>query len=187
MKSILMSCLVCLLVPAMIATAEETGPPAAAASPLTESSKSVNDGMQKIILRSAELMPESEYGFRPVDSVRSFGAIVGHIADSQYAFCSAVRGEKTASLQIEKTKSTKAELAAALAESFAYCNEVWADMTDASGIEDVHFMGADRPKLTVLSINGLHTIEHYGNLVTYLRMKGLVPPTSDPEFMKTVR
>ena len=73
---------------------------------------------------------------------------------------------------------------AALSEAFAYCDRAYETLTDESAVEMVKFMGGDNPKLGVLNTNQVHTIEHYGNLVTYMRIKGLVPPTSDPEFMK---
>ena len=153
-------------------------------SPLSAHNKGIYSGAKRILLRSAEKMPAESYSFKPVDSVRSYGEIIGHIADSQYAFCSAVRGEKNPALNIEKTKTAKADLIAALKESFVYCDKAYDGMTDASAVETVKFMHTDRPKHGVLSINLIHSIEHYGNLVTYMRMKDIVPPTSDPAFMQ---
>lgn len=164
--------------PATVPTAQE--------SPLSTFNKSMYGGVTKIVLRTAEITPEAHYAFKPVDSVRTFGQILGHVADSQYAFCSVVLGEKNPSPKIEKTKSTKADLIAALSDAFAYCEKAHHGMTDAAGGEMVKFHGGDMPKLGVLSTNSVHTIEHYGNLITYMRIKGLVPPTSDPEFMKTI-
>lgn len=71
--------------------------------------------------------------------------------------------------------------------AFDYCASAYGLMDDTRGRELVRIMGSDTPRLGVLNINTTHTIEHYGNLVTYMRMKGLVPPTSDPEFMKSLR
>ena len=131
-------------------------------------------------------MPEEHYGFTPVDTVRTFGQIVGHVADSQYAFCSIVKGEKNPAPKIEKTKSSKADLIAALQESYAYCNSTYDAITDASARESVKLMGSETPRIGVVQVNNVHGIEHYGNLVTYMRMKGQVPPTSDPEFLKSL-
>lgn len=153
-------------------------------SPLSTHDKGVYGGAKKILLRSAEKMSAENYGFKPAQSVRTYGEIIGHIADSQYTFCSAVRGEKNPALKIEKTKTAKADLIAALKESFAYCDKAYEGMTDKSAAETVKFMGSDRPKLGVLNINLVHSIEHYGNLVTYMRMKDVVPPTSDQAFMQ---
>ena len=160
-----------------------TAPLIAQDNPLTAHSRSVYGGLKKILLRSAEVMPEENYAFKPADTVRSFGQIVGHVADAQYAFCSGALGEKNPAPAVEKTKASKADLIAALKEAFAYCDRAYEGMTDASGSATVKFHGSDTPKLGVMMVNLVHSTEHYGNLVTYMRIKGLVPPTSDPAFM----
>lgn len=139
---------------------------------------------KKILLRTAEKMPEENYNFKPTEAARSFGQIVGHIADSQYLFCSIVLGEKNPAPGIEQTKTSKADLIAALKDAFAYCDKSYDGMTDASAVEIVKFMGGEQPKLGVLTTNHVHTMFHYGNLVTYMRIKNIVPPTSDQEFMR---
>jgi uncharacterized damage-inducible protein DinB len=165
-----------LLVPAAVASAQE--------NPLSAHNKKVYAGVKKILLQSAEKMSEENYAFKPAEAVRSYGQIIGHVADAQYMFCSAVLGEKNPALKIEKTKTSKADLIAALKDAFAYCDEAYDGMTDASAVEMVKLMGGDTPKLSGLSVNNVHTIEHYGNMVTYMRIKNVVPPTSDPEFMQ---
>jgi len=132
-----------------------------------------------ILLRSAEKMPEENYSFKPVDTVRTYGQIIGHLADAQYLFCSTASGEKNPDLKIEKTKTAKADLIAALKEGIAYCDKVYDSMTDATAIQTVKFFGNDVSKFAVLSVNIGHNMEHYGNLVTYMRIKGIVPPTSE--------
>ena len=131
------------------------------------------------IERAAEKMPEEEYAFKPDPAVRSFGQILGHIADADYLFCSAFLGENRPSLQIEKTKTTKAELASALHDAFAYCNRAYDALTDANANETVKAFGGERNKLGVLWFNASHNLEHYGNLVVYMRLKGIVPPSSE--------
>lgn len=174
------------LAPAAVSLAQGSPPPAAAPrnSPIIAYNKSLFGGVKRILLRSAEKMPEENYGFKPADAVRSYGQIVGHVADSQYAFCSAVLGEKSPAPKVEQTKSSKADLIAALRDAFAYCDRAFDGMTDGTAVQAVKFGGGDKPKLGVLIQNNLHTIEHYGNLITYMRMKNIVPPTSDPEFMR---
>lgn len=189
MKRLLCTALIALALP--IAAAAEEKPAAKAAtpaatqvSPLRAHSSGVHAVLGKILVRAAEVMPEEKYGFKPVDSVRTFGQIVAHVADSQYFFCSAARGEKNPSPKIEQTKSSKADLVAALKEAFAYCDGGYETITDASASEMVKVMGMEMPRLGVMNVDHMHTMEHYGNLITYLRMNGLVPPTSDPEFQK---
>jgi uncharacterized damage-inducible protein DinB len=185
-RTLLRTFLICLLAPASVALAQGNPPPAQASqnNPLSAHNKSLYGGEKKILLRSAEKMPEENYSFKPTDVVRSFGQIVGHLADSQYAFCSVVLGEKNPAPKIEQTKTLKADLIAALKDAFAYCDKAYDSLTDASAVQMVKFMGGDKPKLGVLTTNNVHNIEHYGNLVTYMRMKNIVPPTSEPEFMQ---
>jgi uncharacterized damage-inducible protein DinB len=157
---------------------------AAQNNPLSAFNKHVYGGVKAILLRSAEKMPEENYAFRPTDTVRSYGQIIGHLADAQYLFCSAVLGEKNPAPKIEQTKTSKADLLAALKDAIAYCDRAYDGLTDASGSQMVTFFGGgDTPKLGVLNVNAMHSIEHYGNLVTYMRMKNIVPPTSEPGFV----
>src|SRR6266481_4618930 len=131
------------------------------------------------IERAAEKMPEEQFAFKPDPAVRSFGQILGHIADANYTFCSGVLGENSSSPGIEKTKITKAELTSALHDAFAYCNRAYDVLTDANANETVKAFGQERNKLGVLWFNASHNLEHYGNLVVYMRLKGIVPPSSD--------
>ena len=133
-----------------------------------------------IIQRSAEKMPDLNFAYKPVPEVRSFAQLLGHVADAQYSFCSAALGEKNPALGIEKSKSTKEELVKALQEAFAYCDKAYAALTDANAAELLKFGKGERARLNILSFNTAHNFEHYGNMVTYMRMKGIVPPSSEP-------
>jgi uncharacterized damage-inducible protein DinB len=152
---------------------------AIAQNPMTEGQKFLHDMAKNNILRSAEKMPEENYSFRPAPEVRSFGQLLGHIADAQYLFCSAVAGKPNPAMGIEKTKTSKADLVPALKEAFAYCDSAYAEITDARLAETVKFFGREQTRATVLSFNTAHNNEHYGNIVTYLRMRGIVPPSSE--------
>ena len=150
-----------------------------------QSSNSLSSGAKMLysmaknnILKSAEEMPETDYSFKPTDSVRTFGQLVGHVADGQYEFCSSVVGDGAQPPEVEKSKTTKADLIAGLKTAFAYCDKAYDSLTDAQAASSVKFFGRDMARLTVLNFNTAHTDEHYGNMVTYLRMKGLVPPSS---------
>jgi uncharacterized damage-inducible protein DinB len=175
--------LICVLAPAAVALAQNK--PAAVApapdNPLSAYNKHIYGGVKNILLRSAEKMPEENYKFKPTDAVRSYGQILGHVADAQYLFCSRVLGEKNPAPKIEQTKTSKADLIAALKDAFAYCDKAYDGMTDASATQMVKLFGGDAPKLGVLTVNNMHTVEHYGNLVTYMRIKNIVPPTSEPK------
>jgi uncharacterized damage-inducible protein DinB len=132
------------------------------------------------IARAAEKMPEENYAFKPVPEVRSFGQLVGHVADAQYMICAMAKGVARPEVQVEKTKTTKADLVAALKEANAFCDGAFADLTDVKAAEAVKMFGRERTRLAVLNMNTSHDNEHYGNIVTYMRIKGLVPPSSEP-------
>jgi uncharacterized damage-inducible protein DinB len=151
----------------------------APANPLSAGSKKTYSIIKNYITKAAAKMPEENYGFKATPDVRSFGQLVGHIADANYMFCSQASGEANPSKNIEKTKTSKADLVSAIKDSVAYCNKVFGTMTDAKGSETTKFRSFDLARLTLLSLNTAHTDEHYGNMVTYLRLKGIVPPTSE--------
>ena len=182
MPTLLRTLLICLLAPAAVAVAQDK--PAAMApsqdNPLSTFNKFAYGHVKDVLLRSAEKMPEENYNFKPTDTVRSFGQIVGHVADGQYLFCSIELGEKNPAPKIEQTKTSKADLIAALKEAFAYCDKAYNGMTDASATQMVKLFDIDAPKLGVLTVNNMHNLEHYGNLVTYMRLKNIVPPSSEP-------
>ena len=157
------------------ASPEQAPPP----NPFSTFNKMAYTRIKGILVSSAEKMPEENYNFKPTDAVRSYGQIVGHLADAQYNFCSLALGDKNPGLKIEQTKTTKADLVAALKDAIAYCDKAYDTMTDASGAPTVKLFGSDIPKLGVLNINNMHDMEHYGNLITYMRLKNIVPPTSE--------
>jgi len=173
-----------LLMAAVAAAASAQGPVSpsaqtAAANPISASHNKMYTMLSGIVISAAEKMPEENYSFKPTPEVRSFGQLVGHLGDSQYYFCSLAAGETKSSGGIEKNKTSKAELVAALKDAVAYCRTAYAAMTDAKGGEMVKLMNTDFARLAVLAANTAHDYEHYGNMATYMRLKGIVPPTSE--------
>lgn len=149
-----------------------------AQNPISSDSKFFYGIIKGFVTKAAEKMPEENYSFKPTPEVRSFGQIVGHIADDQYFFCATAKGEKK-NTQIEKTVTSKADLIGQLKEAISYCDSVYDSMTDAAGAQKVKAFGGERTKISLLDFNTAHTYEHYGNIVTYMRLKGLVPPSSE--------
>ncbi len=130
------------------------------------------------ITAAAEELTDAEYGYRPVAGVRTFGELIGHVAGTQNMLCASVLGDKQpAEDAIEKSATTKAGLVAALKASNAYCAKAYAIGTAAaSALIDV--FGEKNTKVGALALNAVHDGEHYGNIVTYMRMQGKVPPSS---------
>ena len=169
---------VCLLTLASSAAAQSAPPDA---NPYTNAIRRQHRNIGSIVVRAAEKMPEDLFSFKPTPDVRSFAEIVGHIADAHYLLCRAA-GENVFEIKRdhELKPGSKADLIAALKQSIDYCEKVFDGTTDANGATPVK-IGASNPlKLMVLNNNVAHTWEHYGNLVTYMRLKGIVPPTSEP-------
>ena len=140
------------------------------------------DNAKRNIRESAEMMPETNYSFQPTKDVRTFGQILAHIAGANYIFCSAAKGEKSPHAEdaFEKTATTRAAIIKALDASLAYCDSAYAGITDPQLGESIELpFGQGRgARARALLWNVDHLNEHYGNLVTYFRLKGMVPPSS---------
>jgi uncharacterized damage-inducible protein DinB len=137
------------------------------------------DLIKRDILESAEAVPENEYSFRPTPQVRSFLELVGHAADVNTFYCGLAAGanpewKDTA----EKAAKSKAEVVRALKAAMAGCDEVFAKTNADNALSLVPAGSRDQMRVMVLLDNVAHLNEHYGNIVTYMRMKGHVPPST---------
>lgn len=137
--------------------------------------------LRRNIEKAAEKMPEESYAFRPSHDVRTFGEMLGHIANAEYNMCAAALGEPNPNQgkNIEKEKKTKAEITESLKAAFAYCEKAYASASDAKIADSAKMGNNERNKVGLLWYNNSHTNEHYGNLVTYMRIRGFVPPSSE--------
>jgi hypothetical protein len=143
---------------------------------------------RKYIARTAEKMPEEFYGLRPgpQPEVRTFGQLIGHLANFNYRWCSDAKGEKNPKEETDfEIVIAKADLVKALNGALTYCDGAYAMLTDANSMDIVPGTRDDGTKAPVLRIGRLisnlaHNNEHYGNLVTYMRIKSIVPPSSEP-------
>lgn len=149
---------------------------------LTDSAAGLYGIAHNYIVRAAEKMPADDFGFRPTPEVRTFGEILAHIADANRLICGMAVDDRPAEMGVYgKTAKSKEELLAALEESAAYCRGASAKLAGARAAEVIDFFGGmKQPRIGVLYFNGAHAFEHYGNLVTYMRIRGLVPPSSEP-------
>jgi uncharacterized damage-inducible protein DinB len=180
----LLGCL--LAIPASAQVAAQSGAPAV--NPLSTWLRGAYMGNRNNIVRSADKMPEENYGMRPgpQTEVRTFGQQVGHIANFNFLWCSQAKGEKNPNAGHDNEKlATKAEFMKALNDSFAYCDAAYNALTDASGLETVDITQESgrqtkNLRMALLIMNYGHNNEIYGNIVTYLRMKSIVPASSEP-------
>lgn len=149
-------------------------------NPQLASTKGMYDLIKGNILKSTDKLPEAKYSYKPTDGVRTYGQLLMHIADSQYGICGIAKGAPEQKGIEQSALKTKAEIVKALQDAFAFCDATYAGLTDASSAAMVPFVGGmNVTKLSVLSFNTAHSFEHYGNLVTYMRMNGVVPPSTE--------
>ena len=137
------------------------------------------------LVQAAEKMPESDYSFKPTPEIRTYGGQLGHAANFHYIGCAALKGEANPMQgQNLEQKTTKAEFVKALGDSFAYCDSLFSALTDESALQMVPPSGAVTvpiARAAVLTNLLTHDNEVYGTVTVYLRLKGLVPPSTENE------
>jgi len=142
--------------------------------------------LKRYIIGSAEKMPAEHFPFKPAPQVMTYAGLLGHIIDVQYGFCSAVKGGANPAAGKALDKLTdKTALVHAVKEAFAYCDDAFAALTNENALEMLT-IGTAPNQRQVARANQLtmviaHGNEHYGNLVTYMRIHGIVPPSSSPQ------
>lgn len=130
------------------------------------------------IITAAKQMPEEYYSFRPTPEVRSFGELMAHIAESNFEMTAIAKGETA---PVSESAHTKTEVIKALETSFDYSAKARKDMTKERKEAMVQFMGGTQPAGNVLDFSVFHSLQHYGNVIVYMRLKGLIPPSSQSE------
>jgi uncharacterized damage-inducible protein DinB len=141
----------------------------------TEVKQSYN-GIKNNLLKMAEKMPEADYAFKASPDIRTFGQLVGHVADSTMGTCSAING--AAKKLGASSMSSKADLSAALKSAFDECDKAFESLTDATASQTVKMGQREGTKLGALSRVVIHDNEEYGYMSVYMRLKGVVPPSS---------
>jgi uncharacterized damage-inducible protein DinB len=151
---------------------------APAAAPSTaDGIRAYYNGVKNNILKAADKMPDDGYDFKPTPEQRSFGGWIAHVADAQTAGCSRVLG--TPKTPGAASKTTKADLVAALKDSFDTCDAAYAGLTDANANDPVQSFRGPTTRLASLAGNVAHDNECYGSMAVYMRLKGVVPPSSE--------
>jgi uncharacterized damage-inducible protein DinB len=156
--------------------APEPPPPSTA---VRDSLKGAYDMFMGNLTKAADQVPENLYAYRATPDVRTLGRLFAHVADASYTICSAVSGEAAPEGSVEETKLTKADIQQALTDSVAFCGRAFESVNDTTGAEAVTLFGQiNTTKLGALAFNNAHNMEHYGNIVTYMRLNKMVPPSS---------
>jgi Asp-tRNA(Asn)/Glu-tRNA(Gln) amidotransferase B subunit len=150
---------------------------AQAADPLSTETKQAYTAIKDNLVKAAEKMSDEDYNFKASPDIRTFGALIGHVADAQIGTCSIINGAPRRGGAASKT--TKVALVAALKDSFAECDKAYDSLTDANASEMLKFRNGERSRLGILVGNVIHDNEEYGYLAVYMRVKSVVPPSSD--------
>lgn len=153
--------------------------PPAADSGYTASVRSRWNAVKRNLAASAAAMPDAGFAFKPTPDVRSFGELLGHLANEHYIFCSQMKGEENPQAKVDfEKKTTKADFVKDINDSIAYCDAAYTAVKDeAKTLAPIAPNRRDTVFGSML-MNVTHDSEHYGNIVTYLRLKGHVPPST---------
>ena len=149
--------------------------------PLSEGLRRSYNAIKLNLTEAAQKFGEADYSYRPSPDIRVFGGQLAHVANSRFNACAAARREKNLhqGMNLEQTKTTRADIIQALADSFAFCDPVFANLTDQSALELVRQGMNEVARAAVLSNRIAHGNEEYGILTVYLRTKGIVPPSTE--------
>ena len=170
-----------LAMPSMLAAQTSDGGVAAALSPSTAASvTNMHMTIRRNLIEAAEAMPAADFGFKPTPEIRSFAELLGHVTAANYFFCSMAKGEQ--SVFKPSNASDKQSVVKALGDSLTHCDGVYKETTDANANQMVKIAGpggaTQSTRALVLMFNTTHNNEHYGNIVLYLRLKNIVPPST---------
>ena len=190
MNKMTMSLLCAVSVCVTTAIAQTPAPPQPPAPTLdiAGSLKLQHQNIRRNLAAAAAKMSDADYAFRPQGvgaEVRTFGQMVAHLVDANYAICAAAKPEPAPKHAAnDKETQPKADLVKMLNEALAYCDAIYDVQTSASINEMLKRPGPNNSTLERARGNSLisniaHNNEHYGNLVTYMRAKGIVPPSSE--------
>jgi len=145
--------------------------------------KVMHASIRRNLAEAAEAMPAADYAFKPSPEVRTFAQLIGHVILGNRLMCSQAKGDMSVPTTNYEQITDKTELVKALNEALAFCDQVYAETTDANFTQPVkvgfgNVGPADTIRGAVLNFNVTHNNEHYGNIVIYLRLKGIVPPST---------
>ena len=166
---------------ALVLAAQTPGPRAETPSPyISEIKQYYYEAVKRNVSAMVDKMPEEHFRYKPVPEVRTFGESVAHIADAQARNCNLASGAGSKTVDADK-KKTKADLVAALKESFAICDAAFAALTDTGAREMVTMgqSGFQLSRLSLLVSMIAHSNEQHGYMAVYLRLKGIVPPSTE--------
>jgi hypothetical protein len=150
----------------------------AAAGPAAEVLGTYNR-LKPNVIKAAEKMPEADYQYKPTPEIRTYARVVNHITEAQFHTCTTLNGGTFDKASVPSDTATKDVIVAALKASFAECDKAYGALTDATISELLTAGQGKRSRIGMAWGNVSHDNEQYAELSTYLRLKNLVPPTSE--------
>lgn len=144
---------------------------------MTAEAKRAYETVKSNLSKAADKMPEDGYNFKPTPEIRSFGEVLSHVVTAQTHSCAAIAGDsKTIALA---ANASKVDIVSALQEAFGECDKAYGTLTDANASEAIKTPRGTSTRLGALAGNTTHDVEQYAILSVYLRLKGIVPPSSE--------
>lgn len=169
MRKVMLMAFACSLLRAMLAQS---------ANPLTDAVRARYRGIRQNLIETADVMPDDSYSYKLTPAQRTFGEWIAHVAMGNYNFCSTIKGEKARDMHALHSMTGKADLSKTLRESFDYCDGALKEMTDRKALAENTVDGKKSyPVQGMISLVSSDN-EHYGNLVGYMRSKGITPPST---------
>jgi hypothetical protein len=166
------------LVPVVLGQAAASSS-AATANPLSAEVQGRYAQVKGFVIKAAEAMPAENYSYKPTPDIRTFARVVNHVTEAQFHSCGALNGASGTAKAAPPETADKATIVDALNASFAECDKAYAALTDANMTEMIQAGPAKRSRLGIAWGNVSHDNEQYATLALYMRLKGLVPPSSE--------
>jgi uncharacterized damage-inducible protein DinB len=167
--------------PSPAAPAAQPAPqaPAQPTTPEADVLRSYN-GLKANILKAADKMPADGYSYRPTPDIRTYARVVNHVTEVQLRICGGLNGTAPDALpKVPPETADKADIVAALQASYAECDKAYGALTDANLLEKIVLGPLNRSRISLAWQNVAHDDEQYATLALYLRLKGIVPPSSE--------
>jgi uncharacterized damage-inducible protein DinB len=171
--SLAVAMVACVSISASASRQAPAGPDATLAS-----IRSAHDVVKGYVTKALAMIPEDKLGYQPTKEVRTMGRLFGHVANASGMICGMASGTKMASSGDAEKLTAKADLQKALEASLAFCDKAFAAITANNANEPVELFGMKHTRIGAMAFNNAHNFEHYGNIVTYMRINGMVPPST---------
>ena len=134
------------------------------------------ENTKNLIVGMAEAIPEAKYDYKPTPEVRSFREQLVHLAGENHTYMGTAAGDKPMDRAAFEGLKSREEIIQALKDSYDNGTKFLATLTDEKALEAIPFRNGQMPRWAIIMANLMDNMDHYGNLVVYVRLNGMVPP-----------